>query len=786
MADNPFSNIPKARASDNPFADLPKSGNAFVDVSAAPQQEPLMPLDEMAMQYGQAAKVEPSTMPYQKQMGRVGEVVRGGVRGVPAGIPGIVGEAEALGRAGARYLGADIEQEPFFPTTEFYASKLYGAPEAGTRREKTEKLGVGVGSLFSPIGVPLKGASKTAQAAGEFFIGRPSIRAAKVAAEAEKEGLPVLASQVKGRSPRGEPLSLKNQEKINEEVSSVTGKETKSITPEFVQERLKTLGKDYDKIYDRKINIDESVAAAAKSIAEQERSLGAAGDPGIASIASNISNRFDAAQAAAKQQQVMQIISGQQTAMKRGKAGLGEFVERKFGPNERIDAVPLTQDLLRYYGAGDHTNVRPITAPDAPAWAADVNNAITELVDKLGLRVRPGIYVGNGAGSYGWAHPYGHIFLNETILPKSKDAIATALHEFGHMVEFQLFEQAPKELKAEINRAWSDSKIAGQGKTVEQLRPITSEKYGPEHAQMIPQSPRDKEYYLGFKEWFAEQVSRFLTTAEKPVTVVDKFFKGIADAWKAIYAKVTGHMPMADATEKFMRMNWEGKLINENAVQRVFQLPEGKAVAGAAPEAPAFAKEAALTTIDGKDFQRLRSYIANKAANHPDGNIRFQARQLLTQIDGAIEKTNKNIAKQLQQTNRKYRATLTLRELQKAGDESLNAGNVSPQAIGRVIQAEGSELTHPFSKFGEYGNVLKMRSATQGAEVSPDILRNLLSRSGRVIRFLGGPLTPLVQTTRRGIQRRMKPGAPPPVSDYTGAAAVAAPARAAPTSEEDR
>jgi len=719
------------------------------------------------------------------------DVAVGTAQGLPAGVLGLPGDIEALGRLPLKPFG--VSQETFVPTSGDIATKFFGEAET-PQQAGGRALGSFLSGSFAPGAI-----SKAGSFIKEGAIGRPSIRGAKVAAEAEAEGLPVAARQVRGKEPIGEPLSLKEQEKINEEVSKITGASTKSIDPEFVQGRIDSLGKTYNKIYEGEFNIGENVAAAAKAIAQEEAAIGAAGDAGVASIARNIFGRWNKAredaEALAQQQQIMQVIKGQQTAMKRGTgapAGSGgEVVIKKFGPGERVDAAPLTDDLLRAYNAGDHTNVRPITAADAPAWASDVNKVLTELTENLGLRVRPGIYVGNGAGSYGWAHPYGHIFLNEKLLTKPKDALATALHEFGHVVEFQLFEQAPPALKKAINEAWAASKVEGKGKTVEQLRPISADKYGPEHKGMIPKTAKDKEYYLGFKEWYAEQVSRWLTTKQQPITIVDKFFKGVADTWKKIYEKVTGYLPMAQTTDEFMKLNWNGKLINEETTLKIFQAleqpktPTGVPIGGTVDTAKNIAlSEPVIAKIDGKDLQRLRSYISNRAANHPDGNVRFQARRVLKQIDDAIEQTNPAKKALLQDTNKKYRATLTLRDLQKGGDASLNAGNISPQTLGRAIQADGYELTHPLSKYGQYGNVLRMRSATQGPEYSPDPIRSLLSRGGRVIRYLGGPLTPLYESAQRRFQRKMTPGAPPEVTPGYGVPAAAAAGRTLPTPEE--
>ena len=739
--------------------------------------------------------VQPSKMSYGEQMQNVGGAVRAMGRGAVEGTLGQIGDVALMARRYNPFEMAGllpkvpVEDRPFgreigifpFPTTEEVAK---GTEYFVDAPDKDKAIFRTAGQVLGPLTSP-RAIGKLGQEAADALVARPSIRGSKVAAEAEAENLSVRAGQISGKKPTGEPLSLKEQQKVNEEVSSVTGASTKSIDPEFIEGRLKSLGKDYESIYSGEFNIGEDVAAAAKAIVRDEAGIGAAGDSGVASIAQNIFGRWskakEAAEALAQQQQIMRTIKGQQTGLKRG---TGDYVIKKFEPGERIDAAPLTDDLLRMYGAGNHTNVRPITAADAPAWASDVNKVITDLTEQLGLRVRPGVYVGNGSGSYGWAHPYGHIFLNETSLLKSEDALATALHEFGHITEFQLFEQAPKEIKQAINEAWAASKIEGAGKTVEQLRPISASKYGPDHANMVPTLSKDKNYYLGFSEWYAEQVSRWLTTAKEPITVAEKFFKGIADTWKKIYQKVTGYLPMSDATDKFMRLNWNGKLINDEAVMNIYKAKE-PALAGAS-DAPISGGEAAknvalsepvIATIKGKDLQRLRSYIADRAANHPDGPVRFQSRKVLKQIDDAIETTNPAKKALLQKTNAKYRATLTLRDLQRSGDASLNAGNVSPQTLGRAIQADGYELTHPLSKWGRYGNALRMRSATQGAEYTKDPLSNLFTRGGRLVRYLN-PLDPVWKAAQRKIQRGMTPGAPPPIEPNYIIPAAGAPARA--------
>jgi hypothetical protein len=52
--------------------------------------------------------------------------------------------------------------------------------------------------------------------------------------------------------------------------------------------------------------------------------------------------------------------------------------------------------------------------------------------------------------------------------------------------------------------------------------------------------PEEREYWLGFDEWFAEQVARWATTSERPLSVIDKFFKRVGDRIRAIVEAMRG------------------------------------------------------------------------------------------------------------------------------------------------------------------------------------------------------------------------------------------------------
>ena len=60
-------------------------------------------------------------------------------------------------------------------------------------------------------------------------------------------------------------------------------------------------------------------------------------------------------------------------------------------------------------------------------------------------------------------------------------------------------------------------------------------------------------YNASFREWFANQVSAFLTTNKVATTAVDRFFKGIADIWKRLWEAHTGRQGPVAEIDAWMR-----------------------------------------------------------------------------------------------------------------------------------------------------------------------------------------------------------------------------------------
>lgn len=210
--------------------------------------------------------------------------------GAAASIPGTLGDIESLGRFAGKKVGLPISGETFLPTSEQIATTFAGEPSS-KKEEEARKVGMLAGGLFGPSAL-----AKTLRIAGESaLIGRPGIRSADIARQAEKEGFTVTAPQVRQAEPKGVPLNAVEQQKMNRLVSKETGKEVDTISPEFITERRKDLGKDYDRLYSSNFRINSSVASAAQNIVDFINSVNPASSAKIRNIAENISERLDPA-----------------------------------------------------------------------------------------------------------------------------------------------------------------------------------------------------------------------------------------------------------------------------------------------------------------------------------------------------------------------------------------------------------------------------------------------------------------------------------------------------------
>jgi len=562
------------------------------------------------------------------------------------------------------------------------------------------------------------GATYPLRRGAEAVVGKTTPSVESLAREREAMGYQFEPSQLREVQPLGSPgydtkRMRQNQTLANKEVTAATGNEIGfgQITKDHLDETKKQLGSKYDEIFGteakpKTLNIDETLANAATKAAEFEAAIDPAKVSGIQKTADNLLRRWDEIQDLNRK--------------------LAAFRKKPVVPLS--EPPPLAASTRKYW-----TNLVEASAKNAPEFASEIQKTVDELSKNLNLAVKPKVWFGNdkSGNTYGMANTDGHIVIRNGM---DRDAaVATAMHEFGHQAEFQLLIHAPSNVQSEIYKAFQQHRkdVRMGTKTVEQYRPITAAKYPEDLRTGIPTRQFENEYLRNFSEWFAEQTSRWITTTEKPTTVVEKFFANVSKVWKEIYQRVTGHVGLAKQVDDFFKSRWNPEMIQEAAQMQapVQAMPGG---------------------VNGRELQALRSNLSD-LTYRLSGQDRYRAGQLLREIDDAIERNNPEIAKLFKDTNKKYAANSLLLELEQKN--GILQGNVSLEKLGELTKYLPE--THPLYRTGLAGRQLYQRGMFEGAQLPPGDLTSLLTRGKR---FALGEITdsPLARWMQRKISEPPK------------------------------
>jgi len=279
MAD-PFADIPIGNKSSDPFSDIPVDSKLKTEERRGTIKGSIRRMQEPGF-------TPPVSQPIPTGEQLAGQFKQAGI-GAAAAIPGTVGDIESLSRFAGKKVGLPLQQESFFPTTEQIATR-FGVDPSSKEETEARKIGMLAGGLFGPSAL-----AKGLRLAGESsFIGRPGLRAADIAKQAEKEGFTVSAPQARQAEPKGVPLKSAEQQKMNRLVSQETGEVSNVISPEFITGRRDKLGKIYDRLYGQNFKIDSSVASAANNISNFLQGINPAGSVKVKNIADNIVKRID-------------------------------------------------------------------------------------------------------------------------------------------------------------------------------------------------------------------------------------------------------------------------------------------------------------------------------------------------------------------------------------------------------------------------------------------------------------------------------------------------------------
>ena len=142
------------------------------------------------------------------------------------------------------------------------------------------------------------------------------------------------------------------------------------------------------------------------------------------------------------------------------------------------------------------------------------------------------------------------------ILDQDKSLLANLeilAHEMGHVFEKEVFKNADPQIKREIRDEFDKWYYANKGKTPKQFikslraRKVAKQSTAPDAGVAEHEMPKFHDYFSTFGEWFADQVSRWATTSDAPVSAVEKFFHRLGQAIKRFYAALTnqGYLPSA-------------------------------------------------------------------------------------------------------------------------------------------------------------------------------------------------------------------------------------------------
>jgi hypothetical protein len=126
--------------------------------------------------------------------------------------------------------------------------------------------------------------------------------------------------------------------------------------------------------------------------------------------------------------------------------------------------------------------------------------------------------------------------------PSSKSTVRTLetiSHEIGHALMDTRYAEAPAEVRKAIDDEYEKWLASTKGKTAQELaESLRAYKSGKETRMREGLKADDinrYDYWKSKSEWFADQVSRWATTSEKPVSVVEKFFARLAKVMKQFF-----------------------------------------------------------------------------------------------------------------------------------------------------------------------------------------------------------------------------------------------------------
>lgn len=237
-------------------------------------------------------------------------------------------------------------------------------------------------------------------------------------------------------------------------------------------------------------------------------------------------------------------------------------------------------------------------------------------VDKNGKYIGGGFLRGMTADHYVIEFATG---VHDTI----ETAWASLTHELGHVVQGEFYDNASPLLKAQIDQAYKRYLQERKAKGVDTLGKLfwtrdnflvnwhdmrTPEGYRkpPGEGRSPPGEPpnkyetpfadlkpRERQYWLGMEEWFAEQVARHFTTSQPILNAVDRFFAKIGNSLRELYKSFMGKFGVTATPDEWIRGWLDSRLTEMPTIAMANELNNIKL---------ADANTAAMHSIGVKDY----------------------------------------------------------------------------------------------------------------------------------------------------------------------------------------
>ena len=160
-------------------------------------------------------------------------------------------------------------------------------------------------------------------------------------------------------------------------------------------------------------------------------------------------------------------------------------------------------------------------------------------------------YWADKSGTYGTVIPLpedGYMIVVDEKL-EMKRVLETIGHEIGHIIEAEMYANADSKVKRAVQAAYQKWLTENGKKDTAELYQRTRA-WSMAHDTLIDGVPEnwvlseeDQKYVTSFAEWFADNVAKWMTTSEKPLNIVDKFFADVAKELRKLLGLITRSRP---------------------------------------------------------------------------------------------------------------------------------------------------------------------------------------------------------------------------------------------------